>query len=94
MCRYTNSGPECFVVVDGGASSQPCSDTYAGSSAFSEPEMKSLSEFITSIKDDLVAYIGFHSYSQLILIPYGDSPAHVENFDELVRNFYENQNFE
>lgn len=70
--------------AEGGASSIPCSDTFAGYNAFSEPETKSLSEFITSIQDKLVGYIGFHSYSQLLLIPYGHSPAHVENYDELV----------
>lgn len=74
-----------FFVLDGGASSFACSETYGGPSAFSEVETKSLSEYITSIQKDLVAYIAFHSYSQLLLLPYGYSKEHLENFNELVR---------
>jgi len=67
----------------GGASSNPCMETYAGPSAFSDDETRLMSEYITSIQDKLIAYLAFHSYSQLLLIPYGDNPAHVENYDDL-----------
>ncbi|EFN74039.1 Zinc carboxypeptidase A 1 [Camponotus floridanus] len=66
----------------GGASSSPCAETYAGSEPFSEIETKSLSEFIESIKDKFYAYISFHSYSQLLMFPYGHTTNHLENYDE------------
>ncbi|EFA05749.1 Zinc carboxypeptidase A 1-like Protein [Tribolium castaneum] len=68
---------------DGGASPSPCSETYCGPKAFSEPTTKSLSEFITTIAPKLQAYIAFHSYSQLLLLPYGYTSKHLENYQEL-----------
>lgn len=72
-----------IYITDGGASNQPCSETFAGPQAFSEPETKSLSEFITSVQSNLIGYIAFHSYSQLMLLSYGDNPMHLENYNEL-----------
>lgn len=74
--------------MDGGASDNPCSETYAGPEPFSEVETNTLSSFISTVSDKLVAYIGFHSFSQLLLIPYGHSNEHVENYDELVCYFF------
>ncbi|KAF5299716.1 hypothetical protein FQA39_LY11511 [Lamprigera yunnana] len=75
--------------MEGGASSNPCLDTFAGSSAFSEIETKSLSQFITSISGDLEAYIAFHSFSQYLLIPFGHRGLEVpENNGELHRIGY------
>lgn len=73
-----------FHFADGGSSNDPCSDTYHGPAAFSEPSTKSLSQYISTISGDLVAYIGLHSYSQLLLIPYGHSYEHLDNYDDLV----------
>ncbi|XP_012279419.1 zinc carboxypeptidase-like [Orussus abietinus] len=67
----------------GGASSAACSETFAGSSAFSEVETQTLSEYIGSIGDKFYAYIAFHSYSQLLLFPYGHTKQHLDNYDEL-----------
>ncbi|XP_067211704.1 zinc carboxypeptidase [Linepithema humile] len=68
----------------GGASSNPCDETYAGSAPFSDIETKSLSEYIKSISDKFYAYISFHSYSQLLMFPYGHTREHLENHDELL----------
>ncbi|XP_015174730.1 PREDICTED: zinc carboxypeptidase-like [Polistes dominula] len=68
----------------GGASSNPCAETYAGSGPFSDIETKSLSEYIESISDKFFAYVSFHSYSQLLLFPYGHTTAHLENYDDLL----------
>ncbi|KAF5272915.1 hypothetical protein FQR65_LT04844 [Abscondita terminalis] len=62
-----------YKWMQGGASSNPCADDYAGPNAFSEIETRSLSNFISSISANLEAYIGFHSYSQYILIPFSHS---------------------
>jgi len=55
----------------GGSSSNPSSDTYRGTGPFSEPESKAVSDFIVGLGDSIIAGIDFHSYSQLILRPYG-----------------------
>lgn len=82
------SDRRCYDLISflaGGASSSPCSETHAGSAPFSEPEMKSLSEYIKTVADKFYVYISFHSYSQLLLFPYGHTTDHLENHDELVR---------
>lgn len=61
-----------------GASNDPCSDTYAGTSAFSEVETRSLSNYALGLKEEIKAYIAFHSAARMILSPYGhtlDLPA-------------------
>ncbi|PSN45348.1 hypothetical protein C0J52_06533 [Blattella germanica] len=73
-----------FHWMEIGASSQPCSETYAGSSPFSEIEAKSLSQYISSLVDKFDVYLAFHSYSQLLMFPYGQSNEHVSNYDELM----------
>jgi len=72
-----------FQWMTGGSSSMPCMETYAGSAPFSEIETKTMSEYISSISNKIYAYIAFHSYSQLLLLPYGHSTEHLDNFDDL-----------
>lgn len=55
----------------GGASPDPCDDTYCGSKAFSEVETKQVSEFIGAHSDTIVHYVNFHSYAQLWMTPWG-----------------------
>jgi carboxypeptidase A len=59
--------------MTGGASDNPCSDTYAGHKAFSEPETKALADFYLTIEKNIVAYVDFHSFSQLLMYPYGST---------------------
>jgi len=54
----------------GGSSSYPCDETYRGPSAFSEPETQALSNFIIA-HPNIRAYMDYHSYSQLLMWPYG-----------------------
>jgi len=53
-----------------GSSGQPWSDTYRGSAPFSEPETYWLSRWMLSLPT-LRAHVDVHSYSQLILWPWG-----------------------
>ncbi|TPX65629.1 hypothetical protein SpCBS45565_g04996 [Spizellomyces sp. 'palustris'] len=56
----------------GGSSASPTSITYRGPSAGSEPEVKALSKyFLAPENKNLVGAIDFHSFSQLVLRPYG-----------------------
>lgn len=65
-----------------GASLNPCSTSYAGDFAFSEPEMKQLSEFVPQIAN-LAAYFSFHAYGQLLMLPFAYTLSHNENYDSL-----------
>ncbi|XP_048362875.1 mast cell carboxypeptidase A-like [Sphaerodactylus townsendi] len=62
------------------SSSNPCKETYCGSSAESEPETKAVTTFIRNHLSSIKAYLTVHSYSQMVLFPYGytydDAPDH------------------
>jgi hypothetical protein len=55
----------------GGASKDPCDDTYCGGKAFSEIETVQVAKFIADHNDTIVHYINFHSFSQLWMSPWG-----------------------
>lgn len=73
-----------YQWMQGGASNQPCSDTYAGPNPLSEQSTDSLAFFIDTIGDDLIAYISLHSYSQMLLLPYGHTTDPLDNYSEMV----------
>ena len=54
-----------------GSSGNPSSDIYRGTSPFSEPETQVLRDLGLSFGSDLVAHIDYHTFSQLILYPFG-----------------------
>ncbi|XP_051548320.1 carboxypeptidase A1-like [Myxocyprinus asiaticus] len=78
--RKPNPGSSCVGVDPNrnwdtsfggpGASSNPCSQTYHGPSAHSEPEVKAIVDFVKS-HGNLKAFMSIHSYSQMLLYPYG-----------------------
>uniref|UniRef100_U5EXV3 Putative carboxypeptidase n=1 Tax=Corethrella appendiculata TaxID=1370023 RepID=U5EXV3_9DIPT len=72
-----------FHWHEAGTSSSACSDTYGGEKGFSEIETATLSEYILSLKGKIHTYIAFHSFSQLILFPYGHSATHAPNHNDL-----------
>ncbi|MCE7080973.1 M14 family metallopeptidase [Streptomyces sp. ST2-7A] len=59
----------------GGSSTNPASDTYRGPSAESAPETRVLTNFVRSRviggRQQITAHIDFHTYSELILWPFG-----------------------
>lgn len=52
-----------------GSSNNPCSNGYHGDRVFSEPETQQLAEFVKTVPN-LFGYISFHSYGQLMMLPY------------------------
>jgi Zinc carboxypeptidase/Carboxypeptidase activation peptide len=72
-----------FHWMEAGTSSQPCSETYGGDKAFSEVETRSFSDFLKTLKGQIKVYLAFHSYSQLLLFPYGHTGQHTYNHDDL-----------
>jgi len=77
--RRPNAGSACagtdanrnfgFHWMEGGASNNPCVETYGGDSAFSEPETAAVRDFME--QREWAFYLSLHSYSQLILLSYG-----------------------
>lgn len=67
-----------------GASSYPCSDSYHGPSANSEIEVKNVVNLIQS-HGNFKAFISVHSYSQLLMYPYGYVCSSANHQAELVR---------
>ncbi|XP_007953580.1 carboxypeptidase A1 [Orycteropus afer afer] len=65
-----------------GASSNPCSETYHGQFANSEVEVKSIVDFVKA-HGNIKAFISIHSYSQLLLYPYGYKTDPVRDQSEL-----------
>ncbi|XP_055907038.1 zinc carboxypeptidase A 1-like [Eupeodes corollae] len=65
-----------------GASSSPCSETYAGPSPASEIEIESLSSYIESLAGKIQLYLSFHAYSQYLLYPFGHTSELPENSED------------
>ena len=66
-----------YMWGGGGSSGETDSDTYRGPSAFSEPETIAIRDFVQDSNRDFQIVMSYHSYSQLILYPWGytDDPA-------------------
>lgn len=90
--RKPNPGSSCVGVDPNrnwdagfggpGASGDPCSETYYGPSAHSESEVKSIVDFVQS-HGNLKAFVSIHSYSQMLLYPYGYTNTPVKDQAEL-----------
>uniref|UniRef100_A0A8C7A2H4 Carboxypeptidase A1-like n=1 Tax=Nothoprocta perdicaria TaxID=30464 RepID=A0A8C7A2H4_NOTPE len=78
--RSINAGSSCVGVDPNrnwdagfggpGSSSNPCSETYHGPYAHSESEVRSIVDFILR-HGNVKAVISIHSYSQMLMYPYG-----------------------
>ncbi|KFQ34612.1 Carboxypeptidase A2, partial [Merops nubicus] len=65
-----------------GASSYPCSESYRGPRAESEVEVKSVVNFIKK-HGNIKAFLTLHSYSQLLMYPYGYKCTQAADYAEL-----------
>ncbi|KFQ38522.1 Carboxypeptidase A1 [Mesitornis unicolor] len=90
--RSINAGSSC-VGVDpnrnwdvgfggSGSSSNPCSETYRGPYPQSEKEVKAIVDFILG-HGNVKSVISIHSYSQMLLHPYGYKTAPAPDHQEL-----------
>lgn len=71
-----------------GASSYECDETYAGPSAFSEPETAALRDLVEKYSENIKLYLTFHSYGNYLLYPWGytsDLPDDVDELDALAQ---------
>ncbi|XP_047203321.1 carboxypeptidase A1-like [Girardinichthys multiradiatus] len=67
-----------------GSSKNPCSNIYCGPMAHSEPEVASIVNFVRS-HGNIKAFISIHSYSQMLLYPYGYTMTPAKDQAELYR---------
>ncbi|KAM5303611.1 carboxypeptidase A5 isoform 1-T1 [Glossophaga mutica] len=65
-----------------GSNDNPCSETYRGPYPHSEPEVAATADFITA-HGNVKALISIHSYSQMLMYPYGHSLEPVSDQEEL-----------
>ncbi|RMB89998.1 hypothetical protein DUI87_33610 [Hirundo rustica rustica] len=90
--RSINAGSRC-VGVDpnrnwdagfggAGSSSNPCSETYHGPHAHSEKEVRAIVDFIRA-HGKVKSVISIHSYSQMLLFPYGYRRAPAPDHQEM-----------
>ncbi|CAH0678984.1 unnamed protein product [Chilo suppressalis] len=77
-----------FVWMTVGASNDPCSNTFAGPSAASEPETRAIQQYMTNLSNhgEIIYYLSFHSYTQLFIVPY----SHITTNQVLTANNYAN----
>lgn len=61
----------------GGSSKSPSSDTYMGTSPFSEPETQNIKNFIEQ-RQNINIVLSFHTFSELILYPWGGKSTGVD----------------
>ncbi|KNC30333.1 hypothetical protein FF38_03910 [Lucilia cuprina] len=76
-----------FLWMLTGASSDPCSETYAGPSAESDQEIKQMLQFINNTipEDTIKIYISLHSYGQYVLSPWGHTDTEFpEHYDQMM----------
>ncbi|XP_010623587.1 mast cell carboxypeptidase A [Fukomys damarensis] len=70
------------------SSNNPCSDIYRGPAPESEKETKAVTDFIRRHLKSIKAYITFHSYSQMLLFPYGYTtklPCNQEDLNKVAK---------
>ena len=69
-----------------GASSNPCSDTYYGVSAFSEKETQAMADFLGGLNPTPKVYADIHAYSQYWMFPYAYKKEQCSNHNQLLEN--------
>ncbi|CAH1987788.1 unnamed protein product [Acanthoscelides obtectus] len=62
-----------------------CGQTYPGPYPFSDICTRGLSQFLLNLPEKLQSYISLHSFGAKILIPYGNSTEHLDNYDEVYK---------
>lgn len=67
----------------GGSSANPTSDVYKGTAPFSEPETQAIRDFFLAHTNVTIA-LSLHTYSELILYPWGGRNSSVGGTDEVL----------
>ena len=76
-----------FLKGEAGASNDPCSDIYHGSSPFSESETAAVRDFLLKHKSNLRFFNDVHSALNMVLLPWGYQSQHTPDYDEQMAFF-------
>ncbi|KAL1022065.1 hypothetical protein UPYG_G00021760 [Umbra pygmaea] len=68
-----------------GVSTDCCEQTYCGTKALSETEAQAVTDMLVKMSGDILAFFTIHSYSQMILVPYGHPNISAPNYNELMK---------
>ncbi len=74
----------CFCIPAIGSSDNPCSNTFHGEYAFSEPEAAAVADYISQDAEEYDVYWTLHTYGQLWMSPFGYTAEPPEDNDEVV----------
>lgn len=72
-----------FHWMGDGASSNECSEVYAGPSAFSESEISAFRDVVENLIPNIKLYLAIHSYGQFLIYPWGWTSELPEDWEEL-----------
>lgn len=77
-----------MIILGVGSSNDPCSNLYAGPSAFSEPEARAIRDYTLRVNQEgrLIYYLAFHSWGQMFVIPF----SHVTPAESLLSGNFAN----
>ncbi|WP_405656513.1 M14 family zinc carboxypeptidase [Streptomyces sp. RK9] len=64
-------------VTEGQTSCNPCSEVFAGSGAFSEPETRNIKHLLDT--RHIHSFADVHSFSELVLYPWGHAPSQTDD---------------
>jgi len=82
LCQKLEISLQNYGPVSRDEKLDACSHTYPGKTPFSEAETSAQWNHIKSLSNK-VAYLSYHSYSQMILYPYGYEEKLPKNMDQL-----------
>ena len=71
-------------MAEVGASSWPCSYTFAGDEPFSEQETRAVRDFLLTYRGRWQAFVTIHSYGQYWMSPWGYTKELPDDYQDLV----------
>lgn len=76
--------PYWFHFAEAGANMVPWAEIYGGPQTESEVETRNLRQYLDSLAGRMHVYISLHSYSQLLMFPWGYTREKIATHDQLV----------
>lgn len=67
-----------------GTSKNKCSEIYHGPHAASESEIKAVQDFVYERRNEIKLFLTVHSYSQLLLLPWGYDDVRTDDYEDLM----------
>ena len=84
ILRICSIIPYSFSFSESGANKVPWTEIYGGPQAESEVETRNLRAYLDSLAPRMHVYLSLHSYSQLLMFPWGYTSDKTADHDKLV----------